>query len=53
MKVLAALCISLILLPSSLTLVQEESILKLDGGAGDSPIAYICIYKAKKLATKW
>ena len=38
---------------SLLTLGQEDAILKLDGGAGDSPIAYICIYKAKKLATKW
>jgi hypothetical protein len=36
-----------------LTLGQEDAILRLDGGAGDSPIAYICIYKAKKLATKW
>jgi hypothetical protein len=41
------------LIEASLTLAQEEAVLKLDGGAGDSPIAYICIYKAKKIATKW
>jgi hypothetical protein len=47
--VLPAFCSSFF----SVTLHQEDAILRLDGGAGDSPIAYICIYKAKKLATKW
>ncbi len=51
MKVLAAL--HFLSGVSLLTKLQEEAILRLDGGAGDSPIAYICIYKAKKLANKW
>jgi hypothetical protein len=38
---------------SSVTRHQEDSILRLDGGAGDSAIAYICIYKAKNLAIQW
>ena len=50
MKVAAALSISLLCCWCSHS-AQEDAILRLDGGAGDSPIAYICIYKAKKLAS--